>query len=216
AAGGPAAFADALRREAEAVEAKLPPGSARFDARLGAVEINARIVPARLLALPYVDSLAGPDALPAARHDLLNALARAALQAPVTNLALVPGAWSASIYRLQGRVYLLGQGQKGRVIDVRIPLGRHRAVARRIRATSAGGYAVDLGSLNSAQIARLRLALEPRRHHHAVIRPVRTGPDQPVRPDPAAPSPLLLVGLFCLAAAAVAGLAGWQLYRARD
>lgn len=166
------AFTRALRLEEERARAALGVRAiASVDLLRGAILLRSPIPPAQIYRVPGVVSIGSPDAAPDARADLLAALAQATLvsRRATINLGHEHG-WHGLLMRWDGRTLLLGQGQKGEALDLRLPRGYHAGVTTLQADPTNGTYAVDLGRLSQTQMVRLRKQLEdskPRvRHVH--------------------------------------------------
>ncbi|MGI8826906.1 MAG: peptidoglycan DD-metalloendopeptidase family protein [Chloroflexota bacterium] len=130
---------------------------AKPDAVLGALRIDSRVQPGRLYGLPFVASIASTDVLPDARSDLLHALAHAALVTRHRRIALGGSrSWTGYLFHWAGRTFLLGKGQRGKAVSLRVGKGGGRATRHVVRADDiTGAYAVDLGPLSPRQVRLL-------------------------------------------------------------
>lgn len=195
------AFTRVLRAEAVRVRAAL--GSsvrARVDLLRGAIVLRSPVRPDRIYRIPGIVSIGSSDAAFDARSDLLAALTRAVLATRRPTVALGhEQAWHGLFLRWDGRTLLIGHGQKGDAIDLRVPRGRE-AMVRTIQASAAtGDYAIDLGRLSNRQISRLRRQLEVSKPR---IRHIRTAPVSegmgPPPPRAAGTSPPFGIGIGVL------------------
>lgn len=213
---GVAAFTRALRAEAARARAALGSGaSAHIDLLRGAIVLRSPIPPARIYQIPGIVSIGSHGAAFDARTDLLAALARAVLATRRPTVALGrQRAWHGLFLRWDGRTLLIGQGQKGDAIDLRLPRA-HGATMRAIQANAGtGDYAVDLGHLSTRQISLLRRQLEDSqpRIRHIRPAPVSEGmapPPSPLRTTATTPPIGIGLGIIVLAGAAIAAEA-WR------
>jgi murein DD-endopeptidase MepM/ murein hydrolase activator NlpD len=182
--------------------------AAVIDSLRGAVQVTGRLSAEQLLALPDVVSISEPDMLGGERSEVLHALARASLdgRGPRLRIAHSPG-WRVDVVRWENRVLLVGRGQRGRALDLRLPASSGRRSTHVLHADrQTGDYAIDLGSMSAAQQAALVRSLAPPRHPSRPYSVATTIHARP-KPTPAArrvTMPALIgVALLILALAAL-------------
>jgi murein DD-endopeptidase MepM/ murein hydrolase activator NlpD len=171
--GGTRAFTSALKREAEAVRWRILKfgGSARVDMLRGALLVRSAIPPAQLYRLSGVVSIATPDTLEGDKADVLAALGRAALVSPHSSVRLGRSrSWSGYLLTWEGRTLLVGRGEKGRSVDLRLSAGKGGSSVKTLSADpTSGAYAIDLGSLSTTQRRQLYQILHAAGHGRTTI-----------------------------------------------
>ncbi|MGH2442723.1 MAG: hypothetical protein ACRDFX_06130, partial [Chloroflexota bacterium] len=132
--------------------------SVRDDVLRGAVLVTGAIQATRAYRIPAVASISAPDVMEGARADVLAAFARAALVTRHHLLVLSrTHHWSGYLLRWHGRTVLVGRGEKGSRVELRLAAGRGGVSLHRVRADpKTGAYAIDLGSLTRQQYQRLK------------------------------------------------------------
>jgi hypothetical protein len=147
---------------------------ARIDMLRGAVDISAPISPSVLYRLPFVVSIESPDSVDGTKSEVLASLARAELSTEKQRAPLAHSrTWTGYLVKWAGRTVLVGSGTKGRDVALRLPHGMHRAGTARLHADPRNGlYAVDLGTLSSAQFRAMARALRGpiTKPHHAIAK----------------------------------------------
>jgi hypothetical protein len=172
-AGGTRAFTDALAREAVRVRALLAKfgGTVTTDLIRGAIILRAAVPFARVYALPDVVSISSAGTIEGERYDVLAALARAAL---VTRHSAVPlngsHSWSGYLLRWEGDTVLVGHGQKGGSVRLRLSSGKGGAAVTLTADPSNGAYAFDFGRLTSTQRRLLDRSLRGAVHAPTAIK----------------------------------------------
>jgi murein DD-endopeptidase MepM/ murein hydrolase activator NlpD len=160
---GTTAFTRDLKALANRVAAALGgKGVTQIDMVRGAVITVAPMTNAAILQIPGVDSITTHDVVDGARFDLLAALAAAVRVDRRHALKLTrSGSWTASLLQYDGRTLLVGKGDKGSSVRVRLPAGGGSGGLRKIVANpDTGTYAVDLGTLSPAKRAAVSRALK--------------------------------------------------------
>lgn len=183
--GGTPGFTRALTRRLTRVQRLLEAlgVSAHPDSVLGAVRIEGAISPAALYRLPDVASIGAPDIAEDAGIDVMRALARAALTTRHRRIALNHShTWSGYLLQWHGRTFLVGRGQKGKAVELRLTHVGKRPTTRIVQADAAtGAYALDLGALTPPQIHAVAREISGSfRHRPAVrVRPAHRSTDAP-------------------------------------
>ena len=214
---GTGAFTAALQREARAAASALGPeaGNVKMDLLRGALDVRGFVTASRLYALPYVASVASPDAARDARADVLAALARAGLAARQRSLALGGlGDWTGFLLQWDGRTFLVGKGPRSSEVALQAPRVGHGDRLEVVRADPVNGaFAVDLGPMSKQEVASLLRTLRGpvRRAHSAMRGPmVRSPAHRSTRDheDGFEPAQLVPLGALLLALVVV-GYAAW-------
>lgn len=194
---GIAAFTRALRSEARRVRRALGAGAvASVDLLRGAIVLYSPVPPAQIYRIPGIVSIGSPDAALDARTDLLSAVARATLVTRRPTIALGHNrSWHGLLLHWDGRTLLVGQGQKGDALDLRLSRA-HPAITSILANPTNGQYAVDLGKLSPHQASRLQRRLENSKPHVRrvpTVAPIR--PHVPARRAASASGPPLGLGI---------------------
>jgi hypothetical protein len=162
---GTKSFTRALSREARAtVKALRRAGiSAHQDLLRGVVVVTGRASASQLYRAPHVVSLTTPDVEEGDRSDVLAALARAALADRRTPFHVARSSkWTGRVLRWQGRAFLVGKGERGKKVDLRLDAGGSRQAHSITADPGSGAYAVDLGRMSSRQMQALIRDLQGR------------------------------------------------------
>lgn len=208
--GGTQSFSAALRREANAVRRTLGAGVARLDLVRGAVDLYAPIRPARIYALPEVASIATASEGGDARTDLLAALAQAGLGKPARSLVIKRSPnWTGYLMHLGKTTVLVGKGERGGAIKLRLAAGGHRAAVQEVQANrSTGAYAVSLGVLSRTQLRALTDELSGRKHDGPLT--FQRVESRPAQRSGTAPGSMIVLFLVLAALGAAAVGLGWK------
>lgn len=176
-ARGSSSFSADLTNEAHRVEATLhvPSADVTFDPLRGALLIDAAISPGRIYAAADVASITSPGTVEGERADVLDALAHAALLGRRAHaLPTHSRHWSGYLLRWHGRAVIVGRGDRGVSVDLRLTSGRGGAKERHVTADPrTGAYAVDLGPVSIAEFHRLQRTLSGTTHRvsHRLLSP---------------------------------------------
>jgi len=170
---GTRTFTWALKRRLIQAEHSLlvyDPG-AHTDMLRGAVDFTGGIPPARLYALPWIASIGDVGSGADAKLDVLSALSEAADHSRHHAIRLGHAKhWNGYVVQWQGRSVLVGHGQRGKMLQLRLPLLGKRILVPTIRASvTDGSYAVDLGKLSKLQVHALTSALHAHKAQTRVI-----------------------------------------------
>jgi hypothetical protein len=156
---GTAPFARALQVEASVVERALQAegGVTSFDPLRGAIRLLGPVPPARIYALRDVASIGSSDVAADARSDVLHALALAALATKHQLVGLDRSRrWTGYLLRWDGQTFLVGRGEKGKVVKLQLPVSKTKRLIRHVEADpSSGAYAVDLGNMSPREMTAL-------------------------------------------------------------
>lgn len=223
AARGTRRFTRSLAAEAQrAIAALRHTGvSARADLLKGVVVITGSATAEEIESAPGVVSLTTPDTEEGERADVLAGLAQAALLGRQARFRVARSThWTGSVVRWQGRAFLVGRGERGKRVDLRLRDPEVRQTHTITADPGTGAYAVDLGAVSSRQMQALIRDLQGRGSggssasiHDAPTR-VTTGKEGD------APTPWLAVlgALALLLAGGVAGISGvwWRREHGRE
>jgi hypothetical protein len=171
--GGTVAFTRALRREAGRLRSMLhlSATSSTVDMLQGALVVKAPVSYLSLYSSSDVASVASSDTVGGQKEDVLSALGQAALVTPHRTVHISSShAWTGYLVQWEGRTLLVGRGQKGAQVDLRLGSGHGGGKVRTLRADPASGaYAIDLGLLSNAERARLDRSLHDRSRRGASV-----------------------------------------------
>jgi hypothetical protein len=178
--GGSAAFLADLHAEADAAAHALRAWGAqvREDLLRGLLVVDGPVAPSAIYRVAGVASISSPDTIEGAKADVLAALARAALVRPHRTVVLNRADhWYGFLLRWQGQTLLVGRGNKGGHVNLRLASGRGGSWHSIQADPKTGAYAIDLGPMSPQQFHQLQSSLQSsQRRGSASVEPVVRNP----------------------------------------